>query len=177
MYGGTLTDTLGSLRYVKYMKITSSKQKLGKLPLTERAAYFHSLRVYHQVREWNTLEQNNGLATEWGWKIEDNSLRPILTDEAPAPDEILNVVRCNCSMGGKNPCGGSRCSCVANGLKCVPACGNCRGSECLNYDKTVGDTNHLTLKRKKTLVKKKMNHMITFLSLCLTNCNTYFSNT
>ena len=149
MYGGTLIDTLGSLRYVKYMKITSSKQKLGKLPLTERAAYFHSLRVYHQVREWNTLEQNNGLATEWGWKIEDNSLRPILTDEAPAPDEILNVVRCNCSMGGKNPWGGSRCSCVANGLKCVPACGNCRGSECLNYDKTVGDTNHAELEEEE----------------------------
>ena len=40
MYGGTLTDTLGSLRYVKYMKIRSAKQKLEKLPPTERAAYF-----------------------------------------------------------------------------------------------------------------------------------------
>ena len=149
MYWGTLTDTLGSLRYVKYMKLTSAKQKLEKLPPTERAAYFHSLRVYDQVREWNTLEENNGVATEWGWKIEDNSVRPMLTNEAPAPDEILSVVRCNCSMGGKNPCGGSRCSCVANGLKCVPACGNCRGSECLNYDKTVGDTNHAELEEEE----------------------------
>ena len=82
-------------------------------------------------------------------KIEDNSLRPILTDEAPAPDEILNVVHCNCSMGAKNPCGGSRCSCVANGLKCVPAYGNCRGSECLNYNKTVGDTNHAELEEEE----------------------------
>ena len=149
IYGGTLIDTLGSLRYVKYMKITSAKQKLEKLPPTERVAYFHSLHVYHQVREWNTLEENNGVATEWGLKIEDNSLRPILTDEAPAPDEILNVVRCNCSMGGKNPCGGSRCSCVADGLKCVPACWNCRGSECLNYDKTVGDTSHAELEEEE----------------------------
>ena len=90
------------------------------------------------------LEESNGVATEWGWKIEDNSLRPILTGEAPAPGEILN-----CLMGGKNPCGGSRCSCVANGLKCVPACGNCRGSECLNYDNTVGDTNHAQLEEEE----------------------------
>ena len=149
MYGGTLTDTLGSLRYVKYMKLASAKQKLEKLPPTERAAYFHSLRVYDQVREWNTLEENNGVATEWGWKIEDNSLRPIQTDEAPAPDEILNVVHCNCLIGGKNLCGGSRCSCVANGVKCVPACGNCRGSECLNYNKTVGDINHAELEEEE----------------------------
>ena len=38
---------------------------------------------------------------------------------------------------------------VANGLKCVPACGNCRGSKCLNYDKTVGDTNYAELEEEE----------------------------
>ena len=71
MYGGILTDTLGSFRYVKYMKITSAKQKFEDLPPTERAAYFHSLHVYHQVCELNTVEENSGVATKWGWKIED----------------------------------------------------------------------------------------------------------
>lgn len=55
-----------------------------------------------------------------------------MTDDPPAPDEILNIVRCNCSVTTKTPCSSSRCSCVAHGLKCVPACGNCRGTECCN---------------------------------------------
>ena len=38
---------------------------------------------------------------------------------------------------------------MANGLKCVPACGNCRGSECLNHDKFVRDTNHAKLEEEE----------------------------
>ena len=57
MYGGTLTDTWGSLRYVKYMKIMSAKEKLEKFPPAERAAYFYNLCIYHQVREWDTFRR------------------------------------------------------------------------------------------------------------------------
>ena len=56
-----------------------------------------------------------------------------MTGESPAPDELLNIVRCNCQMTSKTPCGGSRCSCRSNGLKCVPAC----GTECQNCDKSM----------------------------------------
>lgn len=135
LYGGKNNDTLSCLRYLRYMKMTSSKLQPEKLPPTERAAHFHSLRVYHQVQEWNTLEENGSEAVNWGWKLDGSVLVPIMTDEAPAPDELLNIVRCNCQMTSKNPCGGSRCSCRANGLKCVPACGDCRGTECQNFEK------------------------------------------
>ena len=40
-------------------------------------------------------------------------------------------------MTSKTPCGGSRCSCRSNGLKCVPAFGDCRGTECQNCDKSM----------------------------------------
>ena len=137
LYGGKDSDSLSSLRYAKYMKMTSitSSIKPEKLPPTERAAYFHSLRVYHQVQEWNSLREDSSNATNWGWKLQDGILIPVMTDEAPAPDEILNVVRCNCQVASKNPCGGSRCSCRNNELHCVAACGDCRGTECENCNK------------------------------------------
>ena len=58
LYGGKSTDSLSTLRYSKYIKMASSKLQPEKLPPTERAAHFHCLRVYHQVQEWNTLEEN-----------------------------------------------------------------------------------------------------------------------
>ena len=51
LYGGTLMDSLQELRYRKYIKMAASSSKLSpsKLPPTERAASFHSLRVKLQV--------------------------------------------------------------------------------------------------------------------------------
>ena len=40
---------------------------------------------------------------------------------------------------------------MASGLKCIPACGNCSGKECLNYDETVGDTNRAELEEEKDI--------------------------
>ena len=44
---------------------------------------------------------------DWGWRLEDASLVPAMTDEEPAPDELLNIRRCNCRMMFKNLCSGS----------------------------------------------------------------------
>ena len=72
---------------------------------------------------------------EWGWKLDEEKFMPIMTDKAPAPDKLLNMIRCNCQVTSKNPCGGhTQCSCRKNGLKCVAACGDCRGMECQNCD-------------------------------------------
>ena len=47
-----------------------------------------------------------------------------MTDKAPAPDELLNIIRCKCKVTSKKPCGGhTQCSCRKNGLKCMAACG------------------------------------------------------
>ena len=52
LYGGKQGDTLEVLRYSNYMKMAAVSPKIvpAKLPPTERAAYFHSLRVYLQVK-------------------------------------------------------------------------------------------------------------------------------
>ena len=55
-----------------------------------------------------------------------------MTDEAPAPDELLNIIRYNSKSTSTNPEGGRQYSYRANGLKCVAACGECRGIDCQN---------------------------------------------
>ena len=42
------------------------------------------------------------------------------------------MIRCNCKLDSRNPCGTNLCSCRKNGLKLVPACGDCRGDSCNN---------------------------------------------
>ena len=55
-----------------------------------------------------------------------------MTDQEPVPDELLNVIRCNCQATSKKLCSGKQCSCRSNGLRCIAPCGGCRGTECQN---------------------------------------------
>ncbi|KAG1710392.1 hypothetical protein GQR58_002674 [Nymphon striatum] len=96
------------------------------LPPTTRAAKFHSLRAYHQVQEWKANQHL--LPTEWGWKLLANTLVPIQTDLPPAPEDLLMVIRCNCTTD----CSNAKCTCMKHNLKCSSACGHCRGSGCTN---------------------------------------------
>ena len=134
LYGGKNSDSLTYLRYLKYMKMTSSAAnvKPESLPPTGQSAMFHIYRVFFQLHEWNTLMESTLDPKDWGWRLEDDSLVPVMTDQEPAPDELLKVIRCNCKVTSKNLCNGKQCSCRSNGLKCVAACGGCRGTECQN---------------------------------------------
>ena len=54
-YGGKQEDSLNSVQYIKFMvMVSSSKASLDpqKLPPTERAAHYVSLRVHLQVLIW-----------------------------------------------------------------------------------------------------------------------------
>ena len=53
---------------------------------------------------------------------------PIPMQQAPAPNELLKIFRCDCKVGCKNV----RCTCVKNGLKYTQVCGECRGVSCIN---------------------------------------------
>ena len=61
LFGEKGSATLSTLPYSRYMKMAarSSVLKSQKLPFTEKAVYFHYLRVYHHVQEWNTLQEGS----------------------------------------------------------------------------------------------------------------------
>ncbi len=97
------------------------------LPPTSAAGKYHSFRVYFQIMKW---KQSKIVMQpeEWGWKIINGKLLAVLTDLSPAPENILRMIRCNCSAD----CGTTRCTCRKHNLLCSSACGQCRDSGCTN---------------------------------------------
>lgn len=85
----------------------------------------HSKRVYYQVQVW--LGNKTIKPTDWGWIKNEGSLEPIRMQNSPAPQELLQMIFCNCKKG----CGAS-CSCRKVGLFCNSTCGDCAGQNCQN---------------------------------------------
>ena len=78
------------------------------------------------------LDENILPPVEWGWENTGKGMRPVKSSKEIAPDNILKGIRCKCKLTSKNPCGTNICSCRKNGIKCMPACGNCHGNNCNN---------------------------------------------
>jgi len=128
IYGCTASTSLSSARVAKFqMKVMTSAGYVPpeKLPPTNDAAAFHSHRTYHQVQGWCG---NNISPEDWGWIASSTGLVPIKMTLPAAPECLLKIIRCNC--GGK--CSNKACTCCKNGLKCTPACGQCKGITCMN---------------------------------------------
>ena len=72
---------------------------------------------------------------DWGWqdttKLNKTFLTPITTTKPIAPENILKVIRCKCKST-KRQCETNTCTCRKNGIKCMAACGRCRGETCNN---------------------------------------------
>ena len=129
VYGGKVRDSLEAFRYRRFCEKTAKSTtavEVKSLPPTSSAAKFHSFRVFYQVQLWTGNQELQ--PCDWGWKETDGTLMPVMTDKPPAPETLLQVVRCNCKMDCKT----ARCSCRKYGLDCSPACGECRGSACFN---------------------------------------------
>ena len=107
LYGAKET-TLNMHRYITYARLNYSSKnqvKREKLPPTESAAEFHSLRVHCQILKWKNEDQTDFSPTQWGWKNCNVRFEPIDTILKPGPAELLNVIRCHCKLSTKNPCG------------------------------------------------------------------------
>ena len=93
LYGGKQPDSLNNIRYKKFMEMTSCGNKVEpeRLPPTERTAFFYSLRVHQPVVVWAKLANNALVPQEWGWKLENNILSPIMTDLDLASEIYLSL--------------------------------------------------------------------------------------
>ena len=129
LYGAQKFTSLNQYRHFAYKRGVAKTSLSGTFQLasitpTSAAARQHSYRVYLQIQEWmgHTLSP-----TEWGWKIEDQTLTPIPTDQPAAPSTLMNFVTCACKTG----CGRS-CGCRKAGMRCTEMCINCMGTTCCN---------------------------------------------
>ena len=129
VYGGKASESLEALRHRRFCEKTANRTtavKVKILPPTSSAPKFHSLRVYYQVQLWRGNKHLQ--PCDWGWIEADGVLTPVMRDIPPAPEILLQVIRCSC----KTECSTARCTCRKHGLDCSPACRECRATACLN---------------------------------------------
>ena len=69
-----------------------------KLPPSERPAYYHGLRCHYQIIEWSLLEDFEITATDWGWKLTNDVLVPVMNDAKIAPESLTKIIRCRCKV-------------------------------------------------------------------------------
>lgn len=121
--------TLGAIRYSMFSrKAAAGLIKPETLPPTEGAAAQHSLRAYLQTRDWMLLQSMSLDPSGYGWTVGVHGYEPVPTLDPMAPEELLRFISCNC----KGDCSNRRCSCKKNDVKCISACGNCKGITCKN---------------------------------------------
>ena len=128
IFGGSSVNTLGELRYREYKKKVLKGNKAVKaqvLPPSHGSNKQHSLRTFHQCMTWMSVQLP---PSEYGFKNSNGRLRAIITEDAPAPLELLKTISCNCAT----QCADRKCSFRKNGLKCTELCGKCEGIACQN---------------------------------------------
>ena len=94
---------------------------MARLPPTIDVIHIHSKRAYLQIQTWigNALNPKN-----YGWRMRDGMLEPIPMYKKPAPDNLLDIMKCSCK---EMRCKGRNCLCYGNFQKCtlVCCCQNC----------------------------------------------------
>ena len=124
------TQTLSRTRFSAFSKqAASGKLNHQNLPPTEGAAKLHPLRAYLQMWDWLKLEPMHLDPLKYGWRMKNkDGYEPIPTLEPIAPKELLELTHCNCLTS----CSSRRCSCKKNDMRCISACGYCKGTACNN---------------------------------------------
>ena len=123
------------------MMVASSKVDPQQLPPTEHAAHYHSFSVHLRVVKWTVPSNDMRQAKEWGWKMGNNSLCPVMTDLDAEPAKVQQFIPCTCQSSGTNPCATKQRSCQKNGLKRLIPSNECHGQSCNNTDMTIDDLN------------------------------------
>ena len=123
LFNGDQKDSLASIRYnmlrkkVVGQRCTSGQNDSSQTPLLVDFI----LRTYYQVMEWMGCSDEMA-PSEWGWKVEGHKLVPVMTDKSPPPDELIQMIHCNCLEGYYT----LRCISRRHVLECTRACGHCQ---------------------------------------------------
>ena len=116
---GTTIDRLTELRWWMFRR---KQAESNKLPPT-KAAFLESVeRSQYQCIIWKTATEPIPTIPppeNHGWKREGDIFVPIMTKLPPAPETLLQLVKCGCS---KSACDTSRCKCKSNKLYCTDLC-------------------------------------------------------
>ncbi|CAH3151769.1 unnamed protein product, partial [Porites lobata] len=121
--------TVKELRWFLFRK---KQAESDKLPPTQAALHQAILRAHFQLLVWNKDTEPNPVLpspSDYGWVMENAEWVPVMTTLPPAPEAVIELVKCGCS---KERCSTNRCQCRRAGLLCTDLCSCSDDSECEN---------------------------------------------
>ena len=132
------TEDLSSVADVRWWLFKKKQAQSEGLPPTQAALRPAIMRAHYQAIIWNSdIIANPTLPdpTEFGFDLVDGHYKPVMTSLPPAPQAVLDLVKCSCK---KTRCTTNRCKCRKNGLNCTDLCSCCEDCEsCDNSADTV----------------------------------------
>ena len=76
-----------------------------RLPPTIASATEHILRAYLRFHNWVMLNAESLNLPDYGWKLAPGgTYEPTATKAMIAPESILDLIYCNCSVDMEQPC-------------------------------------------------------------------------
>ena len=128
LYGLHKCDNTDEARYLKFVRHKHAPAP-QKLPPTRDVLLCHCKRVSYVTaivkRSLHPLPDIPGIEKSFGWDVKDGKLSIQWMLRPPAPEEVLNLISCNCK---KSKCQSNLCVCQNHGLKCTDLC-NCSNCE------------------------------------------------
>ncbi|KAG1665862.1 hypothetical protein GQR58_019139 [Nymphon striatum] len=118
-----------SLKKLRWELFRTGKES-EKLPPTKSSFIPHIRRSNYQSYIWKSCklpEMSISSPVGHGWDDKDTSIMPIMCLKSPAPQALLELVKCGC----KGKCDKRQCSCVRNNIHCTPTClcGDCHNQD------------------------------------------------
>ena len=71
---------IGHAKSLDIVKKTKKKVNLAILTPSPRAAFFHSLWVYLQMKTWKYLNKKEVERIKWGWEVKNGMCYPVMTE-------------------------------------------------------------------------------------------------
>lgn len=119
---------ISQLKDLRWLFFKKKQAESERLPPTSDALAEAILRTHYQLLVWNKDRiANPSLPSPegYGWKLEGNEWKPVMTKQLPAPHAVIHLVKCGCK---KSDCSTGLCSCRSANLNCTDLCG-CSESE------------------------------------------------
>jgi len=69
---------------------------------------------------------------EFRWCVKEDRLFPIPRSLPAAPEELLNLIACQCKITPRKDCDVETCACKRANLNCSKFCSFCEGISCTN---------------------------------------------
>jgi len=128
LYRSKMHTTVNELRWFLFSNRAAEGENL---PPTSGSLHLHIRRAHYIAMIWRKAGESHPsrpTPSEFGWEFDTNTSRfsPLRCLNPPAPEAVLNLVRCGC----KRECEG-RCSCCKNNIPCTEVCG-CWAFSCNN---------------------------------------------